>query len=236
MLTTFKKNQITIPSPIVRQLSIRVGTLFDCRVEAGQVVLKKIWEESEPGGGKVALSEPIKPFVLTCFGRFTLLHGGIPVHLERKKARELLAFLACEEGKPVRKGAAAAALWPGQTEGRSMDSLYKICTYLKALGEQGDAPCVRAARGSLWLELEQVECDLTVFRALTRQTNAIEDLRRAVELYRAPLLVEEGYEWTERLEGFYDMRYLDTVEQLRDYFRKLGRRDEAAYYQRLLLS
>lgn len=211
-----------------------MGTLFDCRAEEGRIVLVKIWEESESGSRKVALSELERPFTLNCLGGFSLLCGGVPVAVNQKKARELLAFLACEEGRPVRKGTAAAALWPGQTEPRAMDSLYKICHGLEELAQRGEIPPVHSVRGSLWLDMARVDCDLLAFKEMTVQSDSIGDLRRAVELYRGPLLIEEGYEWTERLEGFYDMRYLETVERLRDYFRKLGRREEEAYYARLL--
>ena len=197
-------------------------------------MLKKIIEESETEGGKVALLESEKPFALCCLGRFSLLRSGVPVALEGKKARELVAFLACEEGRPTAKRMAAEALWPGREEQRAMDSLYKVCRQLQEPARRGEIPAVHSTRGSLWLDMEQVECDLTAFRALTGPTAEPADLRRAVELYRGPLLAEEGCEWAGRLEGFYDMRYLEAVEALRDYFHRLGREREAEYYEGLM--
>lgn len=187
-----------------------------------------------PESGKVELSESETQFTLNCFGRFTLLRGGVPAEVDREKARELLSFLACEGGRPVLKRTAAQALWPGRAENQSMDSLYKVCRYLEERARRGEAPGIRAVQGRLWLEMERVDCDLAVFRGLTGPKASLEELRRAVELYRGPLLVEEGYEWTDAWEGFYDLRYLDALERLRSGLSALGRREEAERYARLL--
>lgn len=225
---------MTIPAPIVKQLSLTEGTLFDCRVEAQRIILEIIWQEAQAESAKVVLSESPKKFTLNCFGRFFLLRDGAPMDLPRRKVREALAYLACAEGLPVGKQTVAAALWPGQGEGQAMDSLYKVCRALRALEARGDIPPVRIGRGTLWLDMEATACDLLSFQRWTSAQASMDELRRAVELYRAPLLVEEGYEWTEPLEGYFDMRYLDALERLAACYRKLGQRNKAAYYEGLM--
>lgn len=209
--------------------------MFDCRIEEGRIVMDKIWEEPRVESRKVAPSESAtQPFALHCLGRFVLLHDGVPVVLVRKKARELLAFLACEEGKPVPKATVAEALWPDVSRARALDSLYKIVHYLDGRAQEREIPVIASVCGSLCLDVEQLDCDILLFKRLTGPSASIEELRQAVELYRGPLLLEEAYEWTVRAEGFYDLRYLETVERLRDYFHQMKRWKEADYYTRLL--
>lgn len=215
-------------------MQLKCGTLFVCRIEQGRIILEKIWEEPDQGGGKVILSESDQRYELNCFGRFSLMRDARPARVEKEKARELLAFLACERGRPSSKRRAAEALWPGRTEAQAVDSLYKVCRYLQECRQRGEAPAVRAARGQLWLDMAQINCDLERFYALSGPAASLEELRQAAELYRGPLLVEEGYEWSEDWEGFYDLRYLDVLARLHAALQQLGREREALRYARLL--
>lgn len=84
-----------------------------------------------------------------------------------------------------------------------MDSLYKVCRYIRKSGV--NIP-IEMVRDQIWIDISKVECDLYKFEALYEEKEDIHKCKEAVDLYR-PLLLEDYYEWTSYQEAFYDIRY-----------------------------
>lgn len=165
-----------------------------------------------------------------CFGSFSLYRCGKPLKLPNRKAAELLAFLLSEQGRVVRKPAAAELLWPGTDSVHAMDSLYKVCTalrHMRCLPLQVD-------RDTLWLDTSRIDSDIARFDRLYRYRNVPECCAAAIDLYTAPFLINEYYEWSARAEAYYDMRYMQLLSLAEKGFSQAGDPASARYYRRLL--
>ncbi|WP_295763532.1 hypothetical protein [uncultured Oscillibacter sp.] len=165
-----------------------------------------------------------------CFGTFSLYRGGRLLKLPNKKSAELLALLLSERGRAVRKAYAAELLWPGTGPAHAMDSLYKVCAALRRL----PGLPLQASRDTLWLDPARIDSDAARFERLWRYRAVIGCCTAAIELYTAPFLMNEYYEWSARAEAYYDMRYMELLSLAEQHFREAGDRAAARYYRRLL--
>ncbi len=169
-----------------------------------------------------------------CFGAFRLRFAGNPLELPGRKARELVALLACEQGKPVSKRRAASLLWDVGPE-QARDSLSKVCRAIRSFSKgHGDCIPLGSSYGELWLDLSHVRCDLTEFQELSRQEGE-ESWRQAAALYGGELLLADCFEWSEYYAGKYEMAYLELCRRLAGYYREQGLRRLAERYERELL-
>lgn len=107
----------------------------------------------------------------------------------------------------MRKPAAAELLWPGADSVHAMDSLYKVCTALRHMR------CLPLSvdRDTLWLDISRIDSDIARFDRLYRYRNVPECCTAAIDLYTAPFLINEYYEWSARAEAYYDMRYMQLL-------------------------
>ncbi len=114
--------------------------------------------------------------------------NGSGVSFDTRKATALLAHLALAERLRSRE-ALCDLLWPGQDPERARAALRRtLSTVRTAIGEEwldtsGDGVALRQGRG--------LELDVARFRALARDSTAVEDLLAAVDLCRGELL--EGF-------------------------------------------
>src|SRR2546430_10530294 len=110
--------------------------------------------------------------------------------LAATKQRALLAELAVRPGVLRPRDELIAALWPESDESRGRDSLrHALMDLRRALGPES----VRAEGDTLSLA-EDVDVDVARFERLAASEN-MEDLQRAIELYRGDLATElEGTE------------------------------------------
>lgn len=171
---------------------------------------------------------------INCFGRFQLYQEGKFIPITNKKAEELLAYLVCENG-PVKKVKAAEVLWPNASRENARDNLYKVFRYIRHIQDSGIYIPLKLYREEIYLEMSQIECDIYNFEFLYNQGNCIEHWEKAVKLYNVPLLFENCYEWTEQAEAYYDIRFIDLVQKLIDYYQKQGKSSLVSYYRNKLL-
>lgn len=117
-----------------------------------------------------------------------------------------------------------------------MDSLYKACRVLRALIRQGIPLPLIQNRDTLLLEGHGIDSDVERFLQLYQQREDAACRVAAIELYQAPFLLNEYYEWTARLEAYYDIRYLELLQLAADSAQQAGDTAATAYYQKLLFS
>lgn len=178
------------------------------------------------------LSPPLEPeFYAVCFGTFSLYRSGKPLNIPSKKAVELLAFLLSGRGKIVRKTYAAEQLWPESTADHAMDSLYKACGVLRRAC--GTALPLQISRDALWLDASRIDSDAARFERLYQFRKDIDCCTAAIELYTAPFLINEYYEWSARAEAYYDMRYMELLSLAESHYRACGNRAALRYYRQL---
>lgn len=169
--------------------------------------------------------------LLTCFRKFSLRFRGESYRLRNSKAAELLACLACEKGGPISKARLAERLWPGVASAQALDSLYKVCRFIRCLNFEGIGIPLRTELGEVALDLKQIACDLALFDRMTERGATPESWRRAVELYTGPVLAEETYGWSFIHEAYYEMRLAELLEKLIEHSRSEGKAAHVRFYQ-----
>jgi DNA-binding SARP family transcriptional activator/TolB-like protein/Flp pilus assembly protein TadD len=137
---------------------------------------------------------------ITLFGGFDIRQdGGPPVEIAAKKAKALVAFLACRPGQPVPREQVRVLLWGRRDEAQAQGSLRHLLTTLRQdLGNSADR-VLETDREVVALRAAAVDVDVRRFEDLVRLATP-EALERAVDLYRGPLL--DGVELAE--PGFQD--------------------------------
>lgn len=106
---------------------------------------------------------------------------GTPLTFDTRKAVALLAYLAVT-GQPHRRETLAALLWPESEQTRARAALRRTLSVAGAVG-----PALQVGRGEIALDGAVTWSDVVEFERLADSGDPA-DLRRAVDLARAPLL------------------------------------------------
>lgn len=155
------------------------------------------------------------------------------MELKGRKARELVALLACEKGRLVSKRRICSLLWDTEPE-LAMDSLSKVCRGIKAFSrEHGSCIPLSVTYGAICLDLGGVSCDLIDFDLLCRQEDP-GSWKNAASLYTGALLSNESFGWAQEYEGRYEIAYLELCEKLAVHYRTLGKGRLAQCYEKIL--
>lgn len=125
-------------------------------------------------------------------------------------------------------------MWAEAERGKARDSLYKVCAFINQWQRaEGVQLPLAIYREEIYLDTELIELDLQEF-LMCLDSNAVKDWERAEQLYTAPLLFENSYEWVEDYEASYDIAYYEVLGKLLEYYEKQGKRDKILYYHRKL--
>lgn len=227
--------RITLPESIIRAASLREGDALECTALDGEVHLAPV---ATPGRTKTPLRRPSHPNFsqplagITCFRKFSLRMEGEILTITNRKAAELIAYLACARGEPVSKVEVATALWPDADEKRARNCLYKACGFIRFF-RGGDSPFPLVdARGEIWIDMAHVSCDLIEFERLYEMRGEPENCRRAIDLYRGPLLYADDYDWAVNIAGYYEIRWLEMLDLMAEYCEALGDERLVDYYRK----
>lgn len=240
MITTIRKEwQVVIPESMIREIGVCAGSALECRIEEGEIRLRPapVTGEKEFTQGDMDIREAAAGqaadarLTVCCFGKLTLFCGNRYINLKNRKARELIAFLICTNGKPARKTRAAEILWPDAAPENAMSSLYKVCRHIREFSCNGFNIPVAESRGEIWLDMTGVICDLRKFEKLYADRSNVESCTSAIELYEAQLFFDESYDWVLPFEAYYDIRYVEMLEILTSHYSSLGNTAMAAYYK-----
>lgn len=125
-------------------------------------------------------------------------------------------------------------MWAEAERGKARDSLYKVCAFVNQWQKtEGVRLPLAIYREEIYLDTELIELDLQEF-LMCLDSKAVKDWERAEQLYTAPLLFENSYEWVEDYEASYDIAYYEVLGRLLEYYEKQGKRDKILYYNRKL--
>lgn len=156
---------------------------------------------------------------LRLLGAFRLHVNGRTVRLESRTVEALLAYLVLHRDRPHAREALAGLFWPEKDERRArMNLRHALYVLRRSLGPDA----VWADRRSVQLAPSlDLECDVEEFeRLLERSEHATDEherrdlLRRALALYRGPLL--EGFyrDWVLEAQQHLQERYLHALRRL----------------------
>ena len=140
----------------------------------------------------------------------TVLDGDLVTEFESDSTRAVLAYLACEPGRPWPRPVVAELLWPERREGAALSNLRHVLSVLRrALDEsEADPRFLVSDRNSLLLASSpDVWVDLVEFERLAatpaEEEGAVEAWEQAVGLWRGAVLediqLRAGAEWDEWL-------------------------------------
>lgn len=225
-----KDERIKLPKAVITNLSLEEGAQFDCDIENGIIYLKPIKGKANDITANKKISNNSNIIQINCFERFSLFQNGDFIPITNKKAEELIAYLILE-GKPVKKSKLWELLWPEADSKNARDSLYKVCRYLRNLIKSGIEIPLKLFRNEIFLDTYKIDTDIERFESLYNQSENISMCREAVELYTAPLLFDNYYDWTAQAEAYYDIRYCELVQKLIDYYKLLDNDDLVIFYQ-----
>jgi predicted ATPase/DNA-binding SARP family transcriptional activator len=138
------------------------------------------------------------PLTILVFGPMQVLVHNRPLPPFRsRKALWLLALMALRQGRSVEREWLAGALWPDTDTGRAFTNLrVNISELRQAFGDQGER-LSSPNRRSLALDLTGARVDLHIFDAAIQSQN-LQALHEAVQLYRGPLLADCTEEWVRK--------------------------------------
>ncbi|MCL2082746.1 MAG: hypothetical protein FWH04_05890 [Oscillospiraceae bacterium] len=218
---------IRLPSNILKQFGMPTDGLLECSAEIGVIHLS--YPKPRTVCPNVTRHKTGTP-VLNCFGRFTIEQSGEYIHLNCGKARELLALLLVEKGRPMRKERVAGILWPENETAHALDNLYKTLKHIRALDPQ--LP-LETRRGEIRLASENLLADIILFENLCAE-GGIESLERAAAMYAAPLLADEYYSWTTPWQTYYDAMFMEAAGRLISHYKAAGHSARERYFRSLL--
>ena len=238
-----KRAQITIPGEIMQTLLLKEGDELELTIK-NRVICLALVKEGEikqrkripyPGkqSGVKAGTTPV-PLVFLCFGGFSVYYHGVTMGIASKKAKELLALLLLQNGRPLSKKVIAELLWPDKIPQKSMACFYKTNQYLKNVPEFKEIFPLINSGGALSLDMSQVYSDINEFSQLLRQAPTIENRRRMLLLYQGSLFQNETFEWLSSQEAYFDMEYLEAAEWLIREYKSHNLVQEAQKYIRLI--
>ncbi|GHU60969.1 hypothetical protein AGMMS49975_30120 [Clostridia bacterium] len=169
---------------------------------------------------------------IECFGHFAIKKDGEYIILKTKKARELLAMLLMERGKPIRKQVLAAKLWQYKEPKRALDSFYKVFNKLVDIEEQFNIGLtLKSQSNCVFLDISNISADIFIFEKLF-ETGDIEAYSKAAELYTAPFLQNDSWDWAEAQAAYYDARYLKIIDALIQFYKPIDPK-MVSYYNRV---
>lgn len=181
-------------------------------------------------------------FAIHCLGHLSIRIDGKEADIawRTKKAEEMLAFLACNEGEFVPKEKIAEALWPEFDEQKSKANLYVTYYYLKKQFMPIGLECpLESKRGKMRLKLDEIELDLIKFKTKLLNLKEISEdnikgAEQASRLYRGMLLDGHYYDWSTGLAQYFDILYKELLEKIIFFYEKKESVAKMNYYVKLL--
>lgn len=154
-----------------------------------------------------------------CFSRFAIFFGSgkQEVAIRNEKARELIAFLLMYKDKGIDKATICKNVWGDRTIVEGMDCLYKTINFIKHI----DIPLhLESSHEKIWICTDNLDIDLLTFEQLYQDSNQIDNKERMISLYKGPLFNDETYAWSCTWEAFYDLKYLEILNEVCDFYKK----------------
>lgn len=123
-----------------------------------------------------------------CFGNFEVFCDGAPLRFERRKTKELLAYLVDRQGTSVSMGELIGVLWEDAPATRSLQSNLRNSVHdlIKTFAAVGVDNILTKSRNTLTLNCDAIDCDFYDFQRR---------MPYAVNLYRGEYMTQ--YSWAE---------------------------------------
>lgn len=159
--------------------------------------------------------------------RFETVGNGqqvIPFQWRTQKSQELFAYLVHQDGRSVRKDALIEILWPDYTEDRAFTNLYTTIYQLRKSLKQcemnihiiNEADGYRLERHGVQVDVEEWVTFMTDVPPVTDET--LPKHQQAIAWHRKAYLQEYDYEWAIHKQLQLNMKWLDHVIDVCEYY------------------
>ncbi len=147
-----------------------------------------IQERDDTESWDVTREQQNKLLTVQCFGNFEVFWDGIPLHFQRSKSKELLAYLIDRRGASCTIGELIGILWEDKSETRSLRSQCRNLIYdlRKTFQKNGIKDILIRSRNSVAIDCHMLDCDYYRF---------LEHDAAAVNKYRGEYMAQ--YSWAE---------------------------------------
>ena len=147
-----------------------------------------IQERDDMESWEVTREQQNELLTVQCFGNFEVFWGGIPLHFQRSKSKELLAYLVDRRGASCTIGELIGILWEDKSETRSLRSQCRNLIYdlRKTFQKNGIKDILIRSRNSVAIDCHMLDCDYYRF---------LEHDAAAVNKYRGEYMAQ--YSWAE---------------------------------------
>lgn len=179
---------------------------------------------------------------INCFKHLSILVNGKETNSgwRTRKSEELIAFLISEKGSFISKEKIAEALWPEQDRESALSNLYMAYYYIrKQENKTGSRIPIESERGKMRINTELIVCDMLEFDKMIDAGNRDADervvyLEKAEKLYQGLLFEDCYYTWVNTIQGYYEYKYAELLDNLIAYYRKNSNEQKAGYYEEKL--
>jgi len=160
--------------------------------------------------------ENVFPLTIRLFGGFEADLQGAPLpSLRTQKGNWLLALLALYAGRPLEREWVAEQLWPDSFTPR--DNLKRSLTDLRGAMGTHAGRIVSLSRDRFMLDSTNVDIDVCHFDAAiaeAKRSRSVSPLRKAVAVYRGPLLMGWTADWIDPKRELRTQEFLSALESL----------------------
>lgn len=181
-------------------------------------------------------ADPNASLEVRLFGGFTALVGGKPLpSLRSRREQWLLALLVLRHDRDTDREWLATTLWPDNDEKQALFYLRKSLSNLRtALGDES-ARILSPSPKIVRLDLTGAFSDVAEFDAAV-ETSSPDSMRKAIDLYKGPLLPECLEDWAAPERSQRENAYISTLDRLARADVERGDPSSATRWLRLLIA
>lgn len=147
-----------------------------------------IQKRDDTEGWKAAREQQNELLTVQCFGNFEVFWKGIPLHFQRSKSKEMLAYLVDRRGASCTIGELIGILWEDKNETRSLHNQCRNLIYdlRKTFQKNGIRDVLIRNRNTVAVNCSMLDCDYYHF---------LEYDAAAVNTYHGEYMMQ--YSWAE---------------------------------------
>ncbi|HEX9116583.1 MAG TPA: BTAD domain-containing putative transcriptional regulator, partial [Anaerolineae bacterium] len=169
-------------------------------------------------------------------GEFAIFYDGAPITaINSQRSQCLLAYLLLHRDAPVARQRLAVLFWPDSTEAQARSNLRNLLHTLTQALPNGE-PFVEADGQTVqWRAAAPYSLDVDDLLAALDKAQSAEDLRRALEFYRGPLVPSCYDDWILPFREQLEQKVGDVLQCFIDRWEKQGAyRDAITFAQQLV--
>jgi DNA-binding SARP family transcriptional activator len=166
------------------------------------------------------------------FGGVELASNGVPLRRTRSRTETwLLALLILRANQSIERSWLAGTFWPETREAQALNNLRRSLSNLRQVLGEESYRLLSPTQHTIAFDLADAFCDVTAFDTALARRDAV-SLRRAVGLYRGPLLPDCDADWVLPERSAREQAFLTALETLAEQAVRDGDMPEAVRHRK----